>query len=262
MRVLIFGAGFDSLLAAHAASLAGHDPYIVDETDQQEPLRGPQILRAPIPMVPAMARAVRVENIGDLGFFLDKLLNQGGKGKKPEGISPTLPDGAMLWDAHATYDWLWETYGKYVHVKKNGIGFTDVVELQKEFRSDYTISGIDRDELCGKHNEHSFAAGVVVTMDLPEAGEANMYNNLIFSGHPDHAWSIESHLFGKSVRCYGKHKQPPISADRLAGYIIPQGFNCDCHALTMDHVGKYGAWDETRMRHRSFYGTFEALDGR
>jgi hypothetical protein len=262
MRVLILGSGFDSLLAAHAASLTGHDPYIVSETDQQETLRGPQILRSPIPMVPAMARAVRVENIGDPEYFLDKLHNQGGRGAEPEGISPELPTGSMLWDAHATNDWLWDTYGKYVHVKKSGIGCADVLELQKEFGADYMISGIDRDELCGKRNEHSFAASVVVTMDLPEAGEANMYNNLIFSGHPDHAWSIESHLFKKSVRCYGKHKQPPISADRLSGYIIPQGFNCDCHAITMDHVGKLGAWDETRTRHRSFYDTFANLDGR
>ena len=261
MKVLILGATFDSLLAAHAASILGHDPYIIDETDQQEPLRGPQFLRAPIPMIPATARAVRVEHLGDPGVFLEKMLNQGGKGKEPDGINPELADGTMLWDAHATYDWLWETYGKYVHVKKNGIGYVDVMDLQREFAPDYVVSGIDRDELCGNH-EHSFAASVVVTMDLPEASEANMYNNVIFSGDPDHAWSIESHLFGKSVRCYGKHKQPPVSADKVAGYIIPQGYNCDCFAVDIDHVGKLGMWDEKWQRHRSFYGTFEALDGR
>lgn len=263
MRVAILGSGFDSLLAAHAASVLSHDVRIFSEHYEPEQLVGPQILRAPIPMAPAKMQAIYPTTKGSADVLLDKLFNQGGRGREPEGIDPPIKSGTMLWDAKATYEWLWETYSSYIQVS-DGIGFNEVGIIRQS--ADYLISGIDKDELCGKRNEHSFNAAAIICMRPKRLQKEEDLNFLYFSGDPDEAYAIESHLFGENWRCYGSHKQPPISRDKLSGYIIPQGLHCDCHApmspTSMDLVGKLGAWDSRWQRHDSFYQTFENLKDR
>ena len=265
MIIGILGNGFDSLLAAHAASVLSHDVLIFSEEPKPENLVGPQILRAPIPMVPAAMAPVETKMFGDPDVFLDKLLNQGGRGKEPEGINPEIKSGTMLWDAQATYDWLWETYGRFTQKIEKGIGYNDVLAIKDGWKVEYLISGVDRDELCGKRNEHSFNAAMIACTD-PGPVAMDEPNSLEFNGDTELAWAIESHLFGVNWRCYGAHKQPPISVHKLSGYIIPQGFHCDCHApmspTSMDLVGKLGAWDLRWERHDSFYKTFENLKNR
>lgn len=265
MIIGILGNGFDSLLAAHAASVLSHDVLIFSEEPKPENLVGPQILRAPIPMVPAAMAPVITEQRGDPDVFMEKMLNRGGRGKEPEGINPEIKPGTMLWDAQATYNWLWETYGRFTRKIEKGIGYNDVLAIKDGWKIDYLISGIDKDELCGKRNEHSFDAAMIVCMRSPVIAK-EAHNFLQFNGDPDASWAIESHLFGESIRCYGKHNHPPVSAHKLTGYILPQGYHCDCHApmspTSMDLVGKLGAWDLRWERHDSFYKTFENLKNR
>lgn len=261
MKVLVLGSGFDSLLAAHAASVLSHDVLICARNAEFEPLTGPQILRAPIPMVHAGQAPVLLRQIGDPDTFLDKLYNQGGAGKEFDGINPELVTGTMLWDAVGTYEWLFETYGRFINTFDGGIKFKDVKAIKDDVGAEYVISGIERAVLCGDR-QHSFAAARVVTMPVASSSGAS----ITYSGDTDDPWVIESHLFGHGWRSYGAHRHPPVSPERLNDYIIPQGFNCQCHApmseTSMDLVGQLGAWDPKWKRHESFYNTFANLDGR
>lgn len=254
-RVVVFGNGLDSLLAAHAASVLGHDVAVYSSPELEE-LGGPQILLAPIPMIQTKCASLSVFQHGDPDAFMHKLINQNGAGRGPEAYGRDL-DGRMIWDATETYQWLLETYGRFVMIVPGGITAKEIRTILATTEPDYAISGVDRDDVCSDPN-HSFAAAKIVTMPTtPESG-----NLIKLSGHPDDSWGIESHLFGDSWRHYSEHRHPPVSRSKLSGYIIPQGYHCDCFALAMDHVGKLGAWDHKWQTHQSFYATFQNLDGR
>lgn len=262
-RVLVLGAGFDSLLAAHAASVLGHDVHIfasgVDDVFAKDFLAGAQFLLAPIPMVPAACAPMRFHIEGDPADVLAKLLNQAGTGRAPFGLLDGIYDGRMVWDARGTYKWLHETYGQHVQVLKDlrGSAVLDLITVEKP---DFIISGMPAPVLCQNSIEHSFSIAGTASMRMLSADEPGY---LLFSGHPDDAWAIESCLFGDQWRTYGAHNHPPISADRLLRREIPQLSNCDCADAipNLALVGEMATWNSRWPRHRGFYRTFHELDG-
>lgn len=253
-HVVVFGNGLDALLAVHAASVLGHDVVIYSDPELHD-MTGPQMLLAPIPMIPQKCASLSVFQHGDPDDFMHKLINQNGAGRGPEAYDRDI-DGRMIWDAAETYQWLLETYGRFCVIVPDGIDNKAIRTIMATIEPDVAISGIDRDDLCSDPN-HSFAAANVVTMaTAPQTG-----NLIKISGHPDDSWAMESHLFGDSIRHYGAHKHPPVSPEKLQGYIIPQGYQCDC-LPDLDRVGRLGAWDHKWPAHHSFYYTFQLLDGR
>lgn len=251
-RVVVFGNGLDALLAVHAASLRNSDVLIYSNLELNE-MSGPQILLAPIPMIEVKCASLSVFQHGDPDDFMHKLLNQNGAGRGPEAYDRDINE-TMIWDAAGAYQWLLETYARFITVVPDGIGFKEVRQILEDTKPDTAYSGIDRDDICGDRN-HSFAAAKIVTMPAT----ARPGNQILISGHPDDSWGMETHLFGDSWRHYGEHRHPPVSRDKLSGYIIPQGLSCDCHTEGLDFVGKLGAWDHKWSAHRSFYRPFAAL---
>ena len=258
-RVIVLGAGFDSLLAAHAASVLGHDIHIFASNIKPESLPGHQLLLAPIPMASTHLQPLKFTEKGDPDAWLDKLLNMGGRGYEPEGVGMDL-DGRLTWDAHETYNWLVDTYGKHVKEIDGKLGMK-VKDLMDTEKPDFLFSGIDRREFCHEPREHIFQAATVVTMISPSQ-TSQMLNYIEFSGDPDDAWAIESSLFGTASRTYGAHRHPPVSADKLESYEIPQSTNCSCYSAADNvfQVGKMANWKGTIQRHRSFYSPFSLLD--
>lgn len=252
-RVLVLGSGFDSLLAAHAAAMLGHDVKIYAEEHVEETHLASGLLMAAIPMIDAPMAWLRIEQVGEADGFMDKLLNQGGAGHEPEGIEW---DGRAVFDGVATYRWLRDTYLGYATLVPGGIGAKEVRKIIADLQPDHTFSGIDRDEICGDRN-HSFAAAAVVTMPSFSSSPAV---NVTFNGDPDEAWAMSVNAFGEGWRAYGAHRHPPVSKEKKSGYILPQGMSCDCHVADVTFVGKLGAWDPQWRRHRSFFSPFARMD--
>lgn len=256
MKVLIFGHSFDSLLACHAASMAGHDVKLYVESNPALIFEsGPNLLLQPIPLVEMRgARLNFSDGNGDPDVFMDKLVNQGGAGRGPEGYDTELIDGMPIYDGRNVYEQLIELYMPYAQ-ELGALGGREAIRLIQDFQPDETFSGIDRDELC-VNNEHNFQAAAVVTMVSPNQSDEKPF--LTFNGERGIAWAMEYKIFGPTYRAYGAGKQPPVSGDKLGGYIIPQGHNCDCNPL-LDYVGLLGAWDHKWRRHKSFYAPFAKL---
>lgn len=255
-RVLILGSSYDSLLAAHAASMLGHDVKIVSDTPGAEFEPGPNLLLNPIPLIDVAGAPLKVEVRGDPDVWMDKLTNQGGGGREPEEVD--LEDGRMVFDSRATLEQLAAMYQPYVQVEERGIGHKDVIRLMEKYTPDITFSGLDKDEICG-NREHSFQAAAIVVMAPPKPTVLNQ-SYLTVSGDTDDAWAMEYSVFGAQGRVYGGHKHPPVAKHKLAGLILPQGTNCDCFAADISPVGRLGAWEARSPRHRSFYRPFATLD--
>lgn len=255
-RVLVLGSGFDSLLAAHAASMLGHDVRIVSDQLVAEFEPGPNLLLNPIPLIDVAGAPLAVGGPSNMNVLLDKLLNQGSHGRGPEEIG--LEDGRAVYASRATLEQLATFYQPYVQVEERGIGHKDVIRLIEKYTPDITFSGLAKDEICG-NREHTFQAAALVVMDPPNPTTL-LKNYLNFSGDTDEAWAMEFSIFGAQGRVYGGHKHPPVASHKLSGYVLPQGTNCDCFAAEISAVGKLGAWDPHFPRHRSFYRPFATLD--
>ena len=263
-KTVIFGGGFDGLLAAHAASLAGSDVLIFMTPGEArlagqnfDFFKGPDPLLVPIPMIDTPTRVIDVLFKGDPDDYMDKMLGQGGRGKDIQYYPPT--DHTMIWNGEDVLKWLKETYLKYATVVKEGFRRADAELLIDSYSPDDVFWAMDRRIMC--HNrECSWSAAQLVAIEQPfDDGELS---HLTFSGDSDDAWGIESRLFGRGFRLYSGTRFPPVSAEKRFNYLAPQGFNCNCEIDDrVTFVGRLGRWDGTQRRHDSFYRPFSVLEG-
>ena len=254
MKVVILGCGPAGLMAAHGAIAGGADIVQILSKRRKSELFGAQYLHAPIPNAPLQDH-VRITYTldGNAADYRHKVYGPQWDGS----VSPEdLIEPHSAWDIRATYDWLWETYQRYI--ADIDLAASDIGVLAES--SDVVISTVPRPALCVRG--HTFgSADVWAAGDAPERGIRIPYacdeNTVRCNAEPVPLWYRLSNVFG-----YHTVEWPALGDTRMpiAASLVrkPTFHNCDCHP-TVVHAGRYGRWEKGILSHTAYYDALNAV---
>lgn len=249
-KVIVLGTNLEGLLAGHAASIAGHEVYFIEQTD--EPV-GLDFLSAPIPMLQLEAKPLYVSGEGESGDFFGKLTD-GLVTKHFDLPFTTVDAGAPIWNPGQAFLQLQEIYGAYFQAGDRDIDDEFVASLA----SDATIiSSVQLPAICKEPDDHTFSWTGLVTMAGGADGTGRAEIKAI--GDRDIPAAIIGGTFFGPKKIYPHGRFPPVSADKLQKSMLPLKTNCDCWP-DMIKVGSAAAWNPGYRTHRAFYDVFEKLD--
>lgn len=239
-------------MAAHAAAVTNNDVVILSK-NRKSYMRGAQYLHMPIPMASHSAPfQVSYQLKGTAEEYRDKVY-----GPDPRiRVSPeSLLGSHLAWDIRESYDWLWETYSKYIlHHDINPGNVTDI--LNQFASADEVISSIPAPQIC-IDPAHGFQAEKVWVTEMYR-DDKRVDNTVVCSGDPDDPWYRTSLIHGWANTEYPADRKPPLSSDKVHEVTKPIKTNCDCHS-DIRRVGRYGTWTKGVLSHTAFYETAEAL---
>lgn len=250
-KVIILGTSLEGLLAGHAAALAGHDTYFIEEEDVPG---GLDFLAAPIPMTNAAAIPLHVRDKGEGPVFFQKLSGTG-SGKVIKLPFPGVySSGLPVWNPLEVFEQLTAMYKGFFHAPgKNGIDDELVAALAADAK---IFSAVQKPAICQNIDEHTFSWAGLVRMPAVKNPDGH---EIMLSGDRDDPWAIEGSTFFGSYRIYSHSNCPPVSSDKVVQDFIPLKTNCDCFPDIVPVSGA-AAWVSDYRTHRAFYSTFAALD--
>lgn len=251
MKVLVLGAGPAGLMAAHAAAITNNEVVILSK-NRQSYMRGAQYLHMPIPMA-TKSEPFNIDYLlkGTSEQYRDKVYGPDPRIK----VSPdSLLGSHLAWDIRETYDWLWDTYSKFVTDQNIHPG--NIEEIIEHFGADLVISSIPAPQIC-INPDHGFQQEIVWVTELYR-GDPWTDNTVICSGDPDDPWYRTSKIHGWTNTEYPNDRKPPFSSDKVHSVSKPVQTNCDC-LPAVRRVGRYGTWTKGVLSHTAFYETADAL---
>lgn len=236
-------------MAAHAATLAGHDVSVISKKRKSE-LFGAQYLHGPIPGMTTSA-PVRVKYVlqGTSEGYKQKVYGP----KSRVVVSPeTLENTHDGWDIRSTYDNLWDRYeDKVIHGPSLDGPTVDL--LIDRWQPEFVVSSIPAPFLC-TDDTHNFRSETVWAIgDAPERGvrcpvRQAPKNTVICNGEDAPAWYRASNIFGYRTAEWPYDKRPPIDVSEV---LKPLDTTCTCRPEIM-RVGRYGLWRKGVLSHSSF----------
>lgn len=253
MKVMVLGCGPAGLMAAHAASLLDHDVLILSKPRKSR-MNGAQYLHRPIPMASSEPFEIDYRLVGSAEVYRDKVYGS----RSPVQVSPkSLVGRAPAWDIREAYDWLWDTYGRFVQA----VDFTETSPgqlLQRiDVSPDVVISTVPAQLLCEKPELHTFSWTKVWATD--RAYELPGNDVVVCSGDLAHPWYRKSRIQGFENTEYPADRRPPLSKG-VWEVVKPTVTTCDC-LPSVRREGRYGRWTKGVLAHEAFYNTIEALQG-
>lgn len=238
-------------MAAHAASITNNEVVILSK-NRKSYMRGAQYLHMPIPMASQNPFVVHYGLKGTAEEYRNKVYGPDPRIK----VSPeSLVGEHFAWDIREAYDWLWETYGRYI--LHRDINPATVEQQIEEMGADLVISSIPAPQLC-LNPDHSFQAEQVWVTEMYR-GEGPMDNIVTCSGDPDDPWYRTSKIHGWTNTEYPQSAKPPFASDKVHEVIKPIKHNCDC-LPDVRRVGRYGTWTKGVLSHSAFYDTAAYLN--
>lgn len=242
-RILVLGCGPAGMIAAHAASLMGHDVSIVSANPRPSSMFGAQYLHAPIPKAtdgsPRVYVSYKLE--GSIEGYRRKVYGALGADLV---LSPdALAESHSAWDIRYTYNRLWEMYGDRVsgwYVDANNIDF-----IKPEW--DLIISSIPKISLCSSNFACNFkTVEVWASGEAPELGKRLDIecpdNTVICNGRDIPQWYRVSNIYGRKTIEWGFAEG--VGLEETNGAVLvqkPISNNCECHDDIL-YVGRYGKW--------------------
>jgi hypothetical protein len=249
-KVLVLGCGPAGLMAAHAAAILQHDIIIVSKA-RKSFMRGAQYLHAPIP-VATEGESFRVTYSlrGSADAYRAKIYGPDFRGSvSPEDLS----EAHDAWDIRQAYDWLWDTYGRYViNTDFTELGFSVAAALHWS-NPDIAISTIPAKILCEDEN-HNFASETIwsnsmVISDIPE-------NAVVCNADKYPAWYRAARIQGHSTVEWPSSTRPPMEVHEVTK---PIKTNCNCFPHVR-RMGRYGKWEKGVLSHSAYFETADLLN--
>lgn len=249
MKVLILGCGPAGLMAAHAATLAGHSVFVVSKKRKSE-LFGAQYLHGPIPGM-TEGGPIRVKYVlqGTSEGYKQKVYGS----QSRVTVSPdTLEEDHDGWDLRATYWNLWNEYEPSIIDGPNLDG-PAVDLLTERWSPDFVISTIPAPFLCSDERHVFRSESVWAIGDAPERGvrcpiRQAPNNTVICNGEDAPAWYRAANIFGYCTAEWPTHKRPPLAVSEV---IKPIDTTCTCRPYIM-RAGRYGLWRKGVLSHSAF----------
>lgn len=251
MKVLVFGCGPAGLMAAHAAALDGADVLIMSKQARKSFMRGAQYLHAPIPMASQSAPfTIKYHLLGDVSAYRRKVYGGAWDGTvSPEDLEETHE----AWDIREAYDWLWDTYGRYVlpFDADTPAAFQKALDWAEP---DLAISTVPAQLLCSQG--HSFGMSTIWATNR-DMMSSIQDNTVLLNGDDAPAWYRCSRIQGwENTEWPGLGPKPPFG--EMWEVVKPLRNNCDCYPQ-IHRMGRYGKWQKGVLSHESFYETARLL---
>lgn len=248
--IAILGCGPAGLIAAHAATVTGHDVMIYSKKRKSE-MFGAQYLHAPIPgMTDLPPVEVDYQWNGTYEQYRRKVYGtmdvERMTGVK---VSPETFGGQHLaWDIRRTYDNLWAEYSDKVQdiEEISGRWVNECVESDLFGK---VISTIPAPAICWPQDKvHFFNSQDIWALgDAPERGVfipegyRAPANTIVCNGEPIPTWYRSARVFGYSTVEWPGRTRPPLP--NVAGVKKPLNTNCDCHPEVV-RLGRFGQWQK------------------
>lgn len=246
MNIAVLGCGPAGLMAAHAATVEGHEVDIISEKNKSR-IGGAQYLHEPIEGITEEAPDFWLSyvKLGDGPIYAKKVY---GHPLAPVSWDRFRAGEHSAWSMVAAYDRLWSLYGGLI--SDQHIDSQSVPEIAAEY--DKVISAVPLPVIC--YNEtHEFRSQEIF---LEEVGQTNLDNTVIYSGRFSEPWYRTSNINGESWTEYTKESvQYSNEIVELGGAVIegqkPLESTCDCHP-GVARVGRFGRWEKGQLVHNAF----------
>lgn len=266
VKIAIWGTGPAGLLAAHAASLNGHEFRCFGLGVKSE-LFGAQYLHKEIPGIPDIPRLMLTHEFrGDIDGYRRKVYDE----LYVDTVSPQTYTGTQLaYDIRYAYNWLFKQYWSSLveHPIRPGslMGMDrsdpwSMVRWNHEY--DMVISTIPRKRIC-VNPEHKFVDSRIWALgEAPEKGitspiQPGQDNILICSGSEADSWYRLSRIFERTtVEWPGNRSKPPIRG--IAEVFKPVSTTCECWPEVLK-LGRFGQWKKAVLTHDVFDVMMELL---
>lgn len=245
MRVQVLGCGPAGMMAAHAASLKGHDVQVVSQLAEPSRMGGAQYLHMPIPGVTGRKPETRILLVmaGDRAGYAKRVY-----GSVQAPVSWTRYEGKRFvdgWNLFDAYAKLWDLHGNRIDeavVKANTL--VDITE-----GADLVISTIPKTALCWQ--DHSFVYQEVwAAPEKPlDVGQRFSRDFIFYNGSNQGSYYRVSKLFGNEMTEWSMITNPKSEPPSQNAFVIrkPLTTDCDCWKPTINFIGRYGSWDKDQL---------------
>lgn len=240
MKVNILGDGLTGLLAAHAATLAGHVPTIY-VSHRWMTKRESLVVDKQIPGIRTQPFVIHRGILGSMPTYVEKagmLIAEMGD----------YQDGPA-WSVGELEAELWDKYSNSITYLGTSDGFGD------SLRADLVVSASAAAALCESddcqfHYEEYWETEFSKPSDVPN-------NSIIASGLEMDWWHTVARVNGKDRTWYPSERRPnsPLVRKRE----VPTYTDCECNKHIV-RVGFYGAWDGAAKSSDGFFKVREALE--
>lgn len=248
--IAVLGAGPAGLLAAHAATLNGHEVTIYSKK-RKSYMRGAQYLHLPIPEAPAQSFEISYQLDGPADGYRDKVYGaSSGVSVSPEYLVGT----STAWDMRAVYDHLWARYER--QIQDFNIGPLGLEDLLQDYHPKAVISTIPRKAICA-NGDHVFSGTTVYVTE--ESYTTN--NTVVCSGHIKDKWYRTSTIQGWQNTEFARYDdalRSLIWGNKVHQVVKPVSTDCDCFP-EINFAGRYGTWTKGVLAHSAFYDTVNEL---
>jgi hypothetical protein len=252
-RIVVLGCGPAGMIAAHAASLMGHDVSIISDNPQPSTMFGAQYLHAPIPKATDGSPRVYVNYVlqGTNNGYKRKVY--GALGRDLVSSPDALAENHSAWDIRYTYNRLWEMYGD--RVTKGYIDGHNIDSIKGKW--DVIISSIPKISLCSSGFACNFkSVEVWASGEAPEWGkhiDINCPDNtVICNGRDLPTWYRVSNIYGRKTIEWGFAEGVGLEETNGAALVRkPISNDCECHPEIL-RVGRYGKWQKGVLASDSF----------
>lgn len=242
----ILGCGPAGLLTAHAAFLAGDQPYIFSDRIKPSVISGAQYLHDPIDDITSddPDGILRYIKLGDMPGYADKVY---GNTEAPCSWNK-FPEGELpAWSMEVMYERLWSRYASMV--VEQHIDAEVLMGMVPQFNM--VISAIPLTALCHRPH-HNFHSTRILIEDGCPALVGNEDNIIVYSGDPVHRWYRTSRIFGHESTEYAGWAIPnPGESGVYRTGIKPTWTTCNCWQ-DVHRVGRFGQWKKGVLVHHAF----------
>lgn len=253
MDVAILGCGPAGMMAAHAATVEGHEVFIYSRKEKSK-LGGAQYLHAPIEGItdPSPEIGIRYIKFGDGETYAKKVY---GSLETSSSFDRSEIGWHDAWSLTSAYDRLWGIYEGMI--TDHQLDFKTVQDLGKNYP--LVISSVPAPAICGQRHQFS-RQGIYLVPGSLAAG-----NTVIYSGRRSEPWYRCSNIGGEK---WTEYSTASVNRDRLnemgwENVDIRKGFkplahDCDCHPHLL-RVGRFGTWKRGVLTHHAWNDTLRAL---
>lgn len=254
MDVAVLGCGPAGLMAAHAATIEGHEVSIFS-IRQKSQLGGAQYLHRHIEGIteedPELG--IRYAKFGDAETYTRKVY---GFTEDSSSFDKTPEGWIGAWNLSRAYDRLWGIYKDRIHHEQ--LHGEKVGQISPSF--ELVISSVPAPAVC-YNSAHSFNRQGIYLVSAADVEP----NTVLYSGRMSEPWYRQSNIEGAA---WTEYSTASMNRDWLnaAGFgngmirkgIKPTGHNCDCHPWLL-RVGRFGEWKRGVLTHHAFEKTLDAL---
>jgi len=253
MDVAVLGCGPAGLMAAHAATVDGHEVTIFSRKEKSR-MGGAQYLHEPIEGItsedPEME--IRYVKFGDGETYARKVY---GDLESTSSFDYSQIGWHPAWSLSKAYDRLWGIYEGIV--QDTDLDGQRVAEIMPDFQ--LTISSVPAPAICDEHHEFNRQGIYLVP------GSLASLNTVVYSGRVSEPWYRCSNIGGEKWTEFSTAtmKRDRLNAmgwsnDVIAKGLKPLSHNCDCHPKLL-RVGRFGKWERGVLTHNAWDDTLRAL---